>query len=165
MLGMRNRGRGAFDAGVLLGSETKYSRLMRVHAGDLIYLKLGAWEGAFGIVPQELDGRHTSQEFVSYELDLDQVDRDFLEAMVTWDAFAFRVGGLSKGTNLRRRRLHPDVFEGLSIPLPTLDRQRELGRQLSLLRRAGAQIERRDELTRALLPAARNEEFRKLLSG
>ncbi|WP_206447958.1 restriction endonuclease subunit S [Agrococcus sp. KRD186] len=163
MLGMRNRGRGAFDAGVLHGSETKYPRLLRVLAGDLIYLKLGAWEGAFGIVPPELDGRHTSPEFVSYDVDEDQIDRDFLEAMVTWDGFAFRVGGLSKGTNLRRRRLNPDVFESLSIPLPTLERQRELGPTLLQLRRAGAQIARRDELTHALLPAARNEEFGKLL--
>ncbi|MGW9417515.1 hypothetical protein ACWGRS_07595 [Cellulosimicrobium funkei] len=165
MLGMRNRGRGAFDAGTLSGSETKYPRLSRVRAGDLIYLKLGAWEGAFGIVPGELDGRHTSPEFITYEIDSGKVDRDFLEALVTWESFAERVGGVSKGTNLRRRRLNPETFEGLTTPLPSIEVQREAGRRLAVLRRVGRLEARRRTLADGLLPAARNEEFARLLAA
>lgn len=165
MLGMRNRGRGAFDAGTLSGSETKYPRLSRVRAGDLIYLKLGAWEGAFGVVPEDLDGRHTSPEFITYEIDSGKVDRDFLEALVTWESFAERVGGVSKGTNLRRRRLNPETFEGLTTPLPSIEVQREAGRRLAVLRRVGRLEARRRTLADGLLPAARNEEFARLLAA
>ncbi|MEU2200773.1 restriction endonuclease subunit S [Isoptericola sp. NPDC019482] len=163
MLGMRNRGRGPFDAGMLEGSATKYSRLRKVHSGDLVYLKLGAWEGAFGIVPDGLDGRHTSPEFISYRLDGEHVDSNFLKALVSWDSFATKIGGLSKGTNLRRRRLTPEAFEALEIPLPSIEAQQIVGRRLNILDQIERLSVRRDELGMSLIPAARNEEFRRLL--
>ncbi len=163
MLGMRNQGRGAFDAGVLPGNATQYKRLNKVLAGDLIYLKLGAWEGAFGIVPDQLNGRYTSPEFVSFALDPAQVDRHYLESLVTWSAFAVEVGGLSKGTNLRRRRLTADSLEALQVPLPSLADQQVAGAMLRRLRDAEALVSRRSSLAAALLPAARNDEFDRLL--
>jgi len=49
-------GRGVFRSDVKMGVEFAYARLTRLQAGNFVYPKLMAWEGAFGVVPKECDG-------------------------------------------------------------------------------------------------------------
>lgn len=165
MVGVRRAGRGAFASEVIAGEATKYRFLNKVHAGDLIYPKLGAWTGAFAIVPRELGGRWASPEFVTYEIDGDVLDAQFLEGLVSSDAFAQRVARLSVGTNMNRRRLSPSALEALPVSLPPLEEQRRIGRRLAALREATLLAARQRSLLDSLLPAARNEEFRNLLAS
>lgn len=165
MAGVRNAGKGVFDSGVILGSQTKYRHLRPLHPGDLVYPKLGAWAGAFAVVPQDCEGRWVSPEFVTYQIDTDVLDPDFLRSLVAWDAFVDRVAGLSVGTNVNRRRLAPETLESLPVRLPSVDQQHRLGQQLAVIRQADDLLERRAHLLDSLLPAARKEEFRHLLGS
>jgi type I restriction enzyme S subunit len=54
--GVYSFGRGVFPSAVKAGSEFSYERLSTVRAGDFIYPKLMAWEGALGVVPPECHG-------------------------------------------------------------------------------------------------------------
>jgi type I restriction enzyme S subunit len=49
-------GRGVFKGARKSGMDFAYSRLTRLRAGEFVYPKLMAWEGALGIVPPECDG-------------------------------------------------------------------------------------------------------------
>ena len=133
LLGVRNHGRGAFDSGEISGSATSYRFLYRAHAGDLVYLKLGAWERAFSTVPDELDGHCASSEFVMYEPDESRLDPRYLAHLVGWDGVVTGIGAKSTGTNVRRRRLKPETFEVATIPLPDLDEQRRIAARLDVI--------------------------------
>ena len=63
MAGVYSFGRGLFLRGVLPGQETSYKEFYRVHSGDLVLSRVKGWEGAIGVVPEELDGHYVSKEF------------------------------------------------------------------------------------------------------
>jgi len=56
-------GRGVFRSQFRTGVEFAYRRLTRLKAGNFVYPKLMAWEGALGVVPAECDGCVVSTEF------------------------------------------------------------------------------------------------------
>jgi len=124
--GVYSFGRGVFRTHVRPGSEFAYQRLTRLHAGEFVYPKLMAWEGAFGIVPIECDGCYVSPEFPAFEIDAERLAPTFLgfyfQIPRVWES----VSGGSTGTNVRRRRLHPEDFLRREIPLPPLEEQRRV---------------------------------------
>lgn len=56
-------GRGIFRGQKKSGIDFAYKQLGQLKAGNFIYPKLMAWEGAFGVVPQDCDGLFVSPEF------------------------------------------------------------------------------------------------------
>jgi len=59
--------KGIFVGERKLGSTFSLPKVQRIHAGDFVYCKIMAWEGAFGVVPKEADGCVMSGAFVVYE--------------------------------------------------------------------------------------------------
>jgi len=60
--GVYSFGRGVFRGQRKLGSEFSYPKLTRLRAGNFVYPKLMAWEGALGVVPLDCDGLVVSTE-------------------------------------------------------------------------------------------------------
>ncbi len=124
--GVYSFGRGVFRAQTRRGTEFAYQCLTRLRKGDLVYPKLMAWEGAFGIVPVECDGCLVSPEFPVFEIDTERLAPPFLGFYFriprVWESMA----GRSTGTNVRRRRLHPGDFLRREIPLPPLAEQQRV---------------------------------------
>ncbi len=124
--GVYSFGRGVFKGGVKTGTEFAYPKLSRIKAGDFIYPKLMAWEGALGVVPDECNGCVVSPEFPVFEIDKAKVLPDVLDVYFrdpnTWGSLQ----GGSTGTNVRRRRLNPADFLKLKIPVPSMATQRKL---------------------------------------
>ena len=114
--GVYSFGRGVFRAPKRLGIEISYQRLTRVRTGDFVYPKLMAWEGAFGLVPGDCDGCVVSPEFPVFEVHgvLPEVLDLHFRSPAVWRT----VAGMSRGTNVRRRRLHPEEFLDYLFPLP-----------------------------------------------
>lgn len=106
-----------------LGSEIK-SKMYRVMSGDFILSGIDARNGAFGIVPRELDGAIVTNDFWYFDIDEDVVDKHFfLELTSTkWFDEICRKG--SDGTT-QRIRLQKNKFFDQTVFLPSLDRQRE----------------------------------------
>lgn len=119
-------GRGVFRGQEKLGNQFAYQRLTRLRSGDFVYPKLMAWEGAFGVVPKSCDGCVVSPEFPVFELDHDRISPQFLNFYFQIPRVWEEVSGGSTGTNVRRRRLHPDDFLNARIPLPPLAEQRRV---------------------------------------
>jgi len=124
--GVYSFGRGVFKGGVKTGTEFAYPKLSRIKAGDFIYPKLMAWEGALGVVPDECDGCVVSPEFPVFEIDKTKVLPDVFDVYFrdpnTWESLQ----GGSTGTNARRRRLNPVDFLKLKIPVPSMATQKKL---------------------------------------
>lgn len=126
LAGVYGFGRGIFEGKTITGSETKYSRLFRIHAGQIVYSRLKAFEGAFGLVPPNLDGCFVSSEFPTYQVDESLLLPRFLECLVRSPRFAEKSRLHSQGVGARRERLGESSFERIEIALPSLQRQREV---------------------------------------
>lgn len=103
------------------GAEIK-SNMYQVKAGDFILSGIDARNGAFGIVPPELDGAVVTNDFWYFEIDDAVVDKDFfLELTAThWFDEICRKG--SDGTT-QRIRLQKNKFFNQVIHLPDLKEQ------------------------------------------
>jgi type I restriction enzyme S subunit len=129
--------RGIFVGERKLGSAFALPKIQRIRAGDFIYCKIMAWEGAFGIAPKEADNCVMSGAFVIYELNRDKIDEKFLDYFFKVPDHWQSIGSQSSGTNVRRQSLHPTQFERAEIPLPSLEEQR---RMVSRIEELAAQV-------------------------
>lgn len=124
-------GEGVFAGQRKTGMEFKYSRLTRLKAGNFLYPKLMAWEGALGIVPRECHGLVVSTEFPVFEINTDRVLPEVLDVHFRTPSVWPELSGASTGTNVRRRRLNPADFLRYKFPLPPISRQQRL-REIAL---------------------------------
>lgn len=152
-------GRGVFRGQAKSGMEFSYSKLTRLRAGNFVYPKLMAWEGALGIVPPHCDGCVVSPEFPVFEVLGDRVLPEVLDTYFRTPAVWPLLSGASTGTNVRRRRLNPTDFLKHKIPLPSRSAQEQLRKvrtEVHSLQRL--QAESSVELD-ALLPAVLDRAF------
>ena len=164
LLGVRWYGEGLFVRETKPGREMRAPRLYEVNEGDLIYNRLFAWKGSFAITPEIHGGAHVSSEFPTFRVDVERFSAPLLAAWLTGPTILAIVEKQSTGsTPTSRNRFSIERF--LELPIPTLDanRQAELARQAGRVKQISSLTQQRRALTAALLPAARNEEFARLL--
>lgn len=110
---------------VVKGLEIKGKYMTPIHTGQFVISRIGAKEGAIGIVPEELDGSYVTSEFYVLELKKNIINPYFLLLLLTSDMYQGMLRGLSRGaTGLSR--LSYRSLEDLIIPLPTLQEQLSL---------------------------------------
>ncbi|MFO1481465.1 MAG: restriction endonuclease subunit S [Turneriella sp.] len=128
LLGVQWYGKGMFLREEKLGSEIKADKLYRVHTGDFVYNRLFAWKYSFAIVEPELDGCLVSNEFPTFEYDLDKIDPYFLLNYVLQPDFIDMVNRVSGGmSSISRKRYKEEEFVNSTFPNLTLSHQREIG--------------------------------------
>jgi type I restriction enzyme S subunit len=153
-------GRGVFKGVRKSGMDFAYSRLTRLRAGEFVYPKLMAWEGALGVVPPECDGCVVSTEFPVFEVLEDRVLPEVLDTHFRTPSVWPAISGASTGTNVRRRRLNPQDFLDYEMPLPSRETQmtlRKVRAEVDALKRL--QAEATAELA-GLLPAIFDRAFK-----
>ncbi len=124
--GVYSFGRGVFRGDVKSGLQISYSKLTRLRRGDFVYPKLMAWEGAFGVVPDECHGLVVSTEFPVFEITSGEVLPEVVHVYFTTPEVWPLVAGASTGTNVRRRRLKPKDFLRHELLLPPRPAQERL---------------------------------------
>ena len=127
LVGMRLYGSGPFHRELKPAMQIAKKSHFVIKAGDVIYNKLFAWKGTFGIVPPALDGMFVSDKFPTYELDRSKVDEDWLRWYFRrpplWEeAQSMLIGSAA----LSKLTLNPPKFLLLTIPLPPLAEQRRV---------------------------------------
>src|SRR5882724_5486654 len=78
LVGMRLYGQGPFHREFKPAMQIAKKTHFVIKTGDVIYNKLFAWKGTFGIVSSALDGMFVSDKFPTYELDQTKVDEGFV---------------------------------------------------------------------------------------
>lgn len=108
------------------GTEFNLAKIQRIKKNDFIFCKIMAWEGAFGVAPQECDGTVMSGAFVAYEIDQSVAKPKFLDYFFKIEKNWKNVGSGSTGTNVRRKTLFAEDFEKYEIFLPPLPEQQHI---------------------------------------
>jgi type I restriction enzyme S subunit len=146
-LGLFSFARGAFEKPPIDGAKTSARTLYRVRAGQFIYSRLFAFEGAYAVVPSQMDGYFVSNEYPTFEHNGDRVLPTYLRWLFSVPAVWRDVAIGSKGMGDRRQRVHPEQVLAFAAPLPSLDEQRRI---VARLDRMAALVEaRRQEIAAA----------------
>lgn len=119
-----------FNKGVItrcvnLGKDIGTKKQYLVSAGQFIISKIDARNGAFGIVPDELEGAIVTADFVPYDIILDKIDPEFLVLLTGTQYFASICQNSSSGTT-GRQRIKENEFLSIQIPIPDLLTQRKI---------------------------------------
>ncbi len=96
----------------------------RRRAGQFIYSKLDFLNGAFGLIPRELDGYQSTLDLPAFDFQ-DEVDPRWFLYFVSREDFYSRQLGLASGGR-KARRVNPSDLLGLAIHTPTLVEQRAI---------------------------------------
>ena len=96
-----------------------------VRKGQYIVSKIDARNGAFGIIPEELDGAIVTNDFPVFDVDASIINTEFLLLVTTTKKFVAFAQSCSSGTT-NRRRIDIDKFLDQMIPLPSLEEQKNL---------------------------------------
>jgi len=159
-LGIYSFARGLFPKQPIDGLTTSAATLCRVRAGQFIYSRLFAFEGAYGIVTGEFDGSYVSNEYPTFSCDGDRILPEFLFAYFKSPRAWAAVATGSKGLGQPRQRGTPERLLSHQLMLPTLDWQQrivDVHRKVAQLKQLQAQTAA--ELD-ALLPAILDKAFK-----
>ena len=94
----------------------------RVHAGQFIYSRIDARNGAFGIIPGELEGAVVSKDFPTFDIDSQRITNEYLMFSVLEDNFIQQINRNSIGTT-NRQRVSEEAFMSYEIKLPSVEEQ------------------------------------------
>lgn len=131
--GVLNAGKGLFWREPLASEDTNYPVLHKLRAGQIVMRKLTAWEGPVAVVPAEFEGAHASPEFPTFTIQQDVLDPRYMSILCTQPSFWQALKGRSTGTVQRRKRVSPEQFLNITIPVPPLVEQ---GRIVDLVQAA-----------------------------
>ena len=134
LVGMRLYGLGPFFRELKPAMRIAKKSHFVIRSGDVIYNKLFAWKGTFGVVPPELDGMFVSDKFPTYEAARSKVDPSFLGWYFRHPGLWEQARAMSTGSAaLSKLTLNPPKFLQLEIPLPPLEEQRRIAAKLDVL--------------------------------
>ncbi len=122
-------GKGVVPRGEISGMELAGSRRFRVRAGQFIMSRIDARHGAFGLVPDDLDGAVASNDFPSFDIDADRLRPGFLGWLCRTPRFVALCEAASEGTT-NRVRVKEDRFLDMAIALPEPQEQDRIVRRL-----------------------------------
>ena len=152
-LGVRSFGRGTFHKPELDGMSVGSKKLFRIHAGDLLFNIVFAWEGAVAIAHPEDDGRVGSHRFLTCVPDSKTATTDFLRFYFLTPEGLSKLGDASPGGAGRNRTLGLKKLDAVTVPVPSLDRQCWFDRLQGQVHQVGAIRESGRQDVEALLPA------------
>lgn len=109
------------EKGENIGTKKQY----RAKAGQFIVSKIDARNGAFGIIPSELDGAVVTNDFPLFTVNEKAILSQFLVLITTTKEFIKFAQSCSSGTT-NRQRMDIDLFLQQKIPLPSLQEQERI---------------------------------------
>jgi len=96
-----------------------------IKEGQFLLSKIDARNGAFGLATKEVDGAIITADFFAYDVDASKIEPLFLVLMTTTKKFMQFAQSASSGTT-GRQRIDEKKFLDVKIPLPSLQKQKEI---------------------------------------
>jgi type I restriction enzyme S subunit len=124
-IGVKLWGEGAYERETIDGSQTKYAKLFRAEAGDIVVNKIWARNGSVAIVPRSLAGCFVSAEFPMFAPEPDRLESRWMHWLTKTPGFWAQCDEKSRGTS-GKNRIKPEQFLSVEIPLPPLAEQRRV---------------------------------------
>ncbi|MEH1862082.1 MAG: N-6 DNA methylase [Nostoc sp.] len=118
-------GKGVVERNEVTGAKIAASKRLKVHYGQFILSRIDARHGAFGLIPNSLDGAVITNDFPVFTPNSQKILPQFLDWMSKTKDFIELCKAASEGTT-NRVRLKEDKFLSMKIPLPAIEEQRRI---------------------------------------
>lgn len=115
-------GQGIFLRDEKQGKDIGTKNQFRIRKGQFLLSKIDARNGAFGVVPKELDNGIITGNFWTFDVDYEKINPYFLTLVTKTKKFQNLSQSASVGTT-NRNYLQEEEFLNFQIPLPSLDEQ------------------------------------------
>lgn len=109
------------EIGAKIGTKNQFI----ITEGQFLLSKIDARNGAFGVIPSELDGGIITGNFWTFDVDYNKVNPYYLSLVVTTKEFLDLCEQASNGTT-NRHYLQEILFLDIKIPLPSIEEQNQL---------------------------------------
>ena len=109
------------EQGINIGTKKQFI----VKQGQFLVSKIDARNGAFGVIPKELDDAIITGNFWTFDVDYKLINPHFLSLITTTKEFLLFCSNASNGTT-NRHYLQEEAFLNVKIPLPSIKEQNEL---------------------------------------
>ncbi|PFJ81436.1 hypothetical protein COI95_08700 [Bacillus cereus] len=113
---------GVIQRDKVLGSKIKTKRQYVVKPGQFIMSRIDARHGAFGIIPDELDGAIITGDFLAFDIDTNKVNLEYFTDLTKSPQFIQFCIDSSTGTT-NRKRLKEELFLAFEIEVPNKAKQ------------------------------------------
>ncbi len=114
------------------GSKIAATKQLRARSGQFLVSRIDARHGAFGIVPDSLDGALVSNDFPCFDINASFVDPGYFKWLSRTPSFVRTMRRVSEGST-NRVRLKEQRFLNLVVSLPLLEEQRQIAERLDRL--------------------------------
>lgn len=109
------------EKGINIGTRKQF----RIKQGHFLLSKIDARNGAIGIVPETCDNAIITGNFWDFEINTNIIEPQFLTLLTTTKYFTKLFDRVSNGTT-NRHYLQEDLFLNMEIPLPSIEKQKEI---------------------------------------
>lgn len=157
-------GRGVALRGVKSGLDISSSKRLKVMPGQFIVSRIDARHGAFGLIPEGLDGAVVTNDFPVFTPKQDRLNINFLGWLSKTHGFVDACKRASEGTT-NRVRLKEDRFAKIEVELPPLDEQHRIVTKIESL---DAKIDEARRLREEILTDAQamlRSSFQEIIEG
>lgn len=130
---IRTNYKGVVLRGMQVGSTIGTKEQFRVSSGQFILSRIDARSGAFGIIPDELEGAIVTNDFLAFDINKSEVETEFFNVFLQSPIFLEACIRASRG-NTNRKRVNEDFFLNYEINLPSLRDQHQLIKRINKAR-------------------------------
>lgn len=120
----------------------KNKRFTVIRTGQLVISRIGAKDGAIGIVPKELDGSLVSDNFVVLKIVSSEIDPFYLLMVLTSERYKNMLRVISRGISERSYIRTRDLLS-LTIPMPEIEKQRKIVGDLQEIQHRISKLEKK----------------------
>ena len=99
--------------------------MFAAHPGDIVFSKIDARSGAIGMLPATIAKAVVTTEFPVFVGNPEKLDSSFAQRVLRTSDFLKALGAKATGTS-GRKRITPEAFLDLRVPLPPLSEQRAI---------------------------------------
>ena len=99
--------------------------MFAAYPGDIVFSKIDARSGAIGMLPAEIAKAVVTPEFPVFTADPARLDGEFVKLVLRTGGFIEALRRNASGTS-GRKRITPEAFQDLRIPLPPLPEQQAI---------------------------------------
>lgn len=122
--------------------QEKNKRFTVVESGQLVISRIGAKDGAIGIVPKELNGSIVSDNFLVLEIVSSEIEPFYLLMVLTSEPYKKMLRVISRGITDRSYIRTRDLL-GLTIPMPDIEQQRKMVSDLQEIQKRISKLEKK----------------------
>ena len=120
----------------------KTKRFTVIGTGQLVISRIGAKDGAIGIVPKKLNGSIVSDNFLVLEIVSSEIDSFYLLMVLTSERYKNMLRVISRGISERSYIRTRDLL-GLMIPMPGIEEQRKIVGDLQEVQQRISKLEKK----------------------